>query len=231
MKMTSETRTEQAETVDEIVRRLTNGWEYSSLSPREEAALKAGAEALRETPAPVWDCRVCGFAMLEGRALDWLRIHGTHQNTRMEIGRNAGIAYCPYCPDETLRSPAQAPQINPMPADMEALNTRLIAKAYDKGRREALRETPAQTWRPIETAPKGEEVLVWKEGSGSHVVAIWTDYAQCWVSAWAHEPIESPGFEPTHWQPLPAPPALDPSPETTKEENDQSRSDQPQPRS
>jgi hypothetical protein len=42
-------------------------------------------------------------------------------------------------------------------------------------------------WQPIETAPKGEEVLVWKEGSASHVVAIWLDHVQCWVSAWSHD--------------------------------------------
>lgn len=44
-----------------------------------------------DTPPRIWDCRVCGFGVVEGRALEYFR-------------RN-GVAYCPYCDDETLRCP------------------------------------------------------------------------------------------------------------------------------
>jgi len=60
---------------------------------------------LTSPDARVWDCRVCGFGVREGAALDWIRDHGEHYNARSEKVPNGGTAYCPTCSDETLRHP------------------------------------------------------------------------------------------------------------------------------
>jgi hypothetical protein len=69
-------------------------------------------------------------------------------------------------------------------------------------------------WQPIETAPKGVPLLVfspearepavmvaeyndWKDEDTGEVVSDWTD-------TWAEQGLD---VEPTHWRPLPAPPA------------------------
>jgi hypothetical protein len=51
---------------------------------------------------------VCGFGVLEGRALEYVRENGYHRNALGNDSPNAGIAYCPYCDDETLRNPGSA---------------------------------------------------------------------------------------------------------------------------
>lgn len=76
-------------------------------------------------------------------------------------------------------------------------------------------------WQPIETAPKGKEVLVWREDSGTFIAKFTTpdavmndreiesaefpDDFEEWFSD-AHGWQEG-SEKPTHWQPLPAPPA------------------------
>lgn len=55
-------------------------------------------------------------------------------------------------------------------------------------------------WQPIETAPEDEHVMIWLAASGNHLIA---------------ERCEEKWFDdcglvdenPTHWMPLPAPPA------------------------
>lgn len=58
-------------------------------------------------------------------------------------------------------------------------------------------------WRPIETAPKdGTDVLVlWDRGGTMQVASCWEG---TWTDANDDELIVSP---PTHWMPLPEPPA------------------------
>lgn len=77
--------------------------------------------------------------------------------------------------------------------------------AYAEGRKD---EAEERAWRPIETAPEDENVLVATEGG--HVdAAFWTDDGdgpKWWwlVSAneYAKHPLH-PNLVPTHWMPLP----------------------------
>lgn len=70
--------------------------------------------------------------------------------------------------------------------------------------------TPASPWRPIESAPKDQKILVWARGY--HWVAGWDDdrYAKKPRPFWDYSNLwgktgcrETP---PTHWMPLPDPP-------------------------
>lgn len=59
-------------------------------------------------------------------------------------------------------------------------------------------------WQPIETAPKDGAILVWMDG---YIIEVrWTNESvkPGWVSA---ETGYKVGSAPTHWMPLPAPPA------------------------
>jgi hypothetical protein len=68
-------------------------------------------------------------------------------------------------------------------------------------------------WRPIETAPKdGEPILLYKPNerrSGDYITAgYWGEWVTSDIEQWiavAGHPLR----EPTHWQPLPAPPSED----------------------
>jgi len=83
-------------------------------------------------------------------------------------------------------------------------------------------------WQPIETAPKnGTHILVFCEGAGQSV-AWWEakfdaeggdfnehdEYVSQYRAAWTDGTVVSFSYEelaelhPTHWQPLPAPPAI-----------------------
>lgn len=65
-------------------------------------------------------------------------------------------------------------------------------------------EVVAMRWRPIETAPKdGTEILAFCPKAGTHCVF--------WESGYWREKASFLGLrnEPTHWIPLPAPPADD----------------------
>jgi hypothetical protein len=72
--------------------------------------------------------------------------------------------------------------------------------------------SPVERWQPIETAPKNTTVLVWAVDMGwaaSGPVVAW-DRGKGWHS--------QPGcytLRPTHWQPLPDPPALSSAQEPT----------------
>lgn len=65
----------------------------------------------------------------------------------------------------------------------------------------------AQEWMPIETAPRdGTKVLLWPGYlmGGDPMTGWWARLARKWVAA--GEPFDS---QPTHWRPLPTPPAHD----------------------
>jgi len=69
---------------------------------------------------------------------------------------------------------------------------------------EALQQAEAQTWpegwQPIETAPKdGTTILGWD--TIEHVLLFWHD------GAWRENALADNPIPPTHWMPLPAPPA------------------------
>ena len=76
----------------------------------------------------------------------------------------------------------------------------------------------AEAWQPIETAPLGQNILVFRPamwgGKGHIGVAKWNtdEYAKCpkpfWESCegWIGR-TEDRAYPPTHWRPLPAPPA------------------------
>jgi hypothetical protein len=71
-------------------------------------------------------------------------------------------------------------------------------------------------WQPIETAPKdGTPILItrptkFKVEEGWHVVR-WEDDEDWWVCHDGKFDTMLRGNEPTHWQPLPAPPATEPT--------------------
>jgi hypothetical protein len=65
----------------------------------------------------------------------------------------------------------------------------------------------AQRWRPIETAPKdGTSILGYWMG-GQHDCAI--HVTKFWRGRWWEPNEDYPQCEPTHWMPLPQPPAID----------------------
>lgn len=85
----------------------------------------------------------------------------------------------------------------------------------------ALPNLLAAQWRPIESAPRGAEVLVWRSDSGSFIAKLVTpeevisdtdladmefpeDYEEWFSDAYGWQ---EGGEKPTHWQPLPPPPA------------------------
>jgi len=57
------------------------------------------------------------------------------------------------------------------------------------------------TWQPIATAPKdGTKILVHRIGWHAPEIAQWSSYSHAWV-------LFEGSVEPTHWMPLPNPPA------------------------
>jgi hypothetical protein len=62
-------------------------------------------------------------------------------------------------------------------------------------------------WQPIETAPKdGTEVLLWVPDGTYFALMMTGSYEGC-AMGWCDNVRGSPGFEPTHWMPLPRPPS------------------------
>lgn len=57
-------------------------------------------------------------------------------------------------------------------------------------------------WRPIETAPERELVLVWQEFGG--IVLRSYQSGEWWTE---DEFLDDSGLEITHWMPLPEPPS------------------------
>lgn len=82
------------------------GWFANAIMAGYDHAKRevATVEAVTRSPR-IWDCRICGFGVREGAALEWIRTHGEHYNAVSEWVPNNGTAYCPTCSDETLRSP------------------------------------------------------------------------------------------------------------------------------
>ena len=64
-------------------------------------------------------------------------------------------------------------------------------------------------WQPIATAPKnGETIVAMRNEKGRSAPSfIFWDGADGWVGMTADDEKRLTKFEPTHWMPLPAPPA------------------------
>lgn len=59
-------------------------------------------------------------------------------------------------------------------------------------------------WQPIETAPRdGMPILGYKNGNMATVRWLWGDWSLCIPGGYAEED----DWNPTHWMPLPEPPA------------------------
>lgn len=71
-------------------------------------------------------------------------------------------------------------------------------------------------WRPIETAPKdGTDVLLHVDWQPLTVIGFYgtrTEDEATWRVAWDHAAVRDGYDEPTHWQPLPAPPSQEHKP-------------------
>jgi len=82
-----------------------------------------------------------------------------------------------------------------------------LSHAYDIAREiSAALSTPEGEWRPIETAPKdGTAVLGFQATPGDHENRM----AVCWRYGKPETPLwmGEGGLMPTHWMPLPKPPA------------------------
>lgn len=72
--------------------------------------------------------------------------------------------------------------------------------------RDALRQTLALQWRGIDSAPKDTAILVWHSG---YTVAHFNTFYDRWIGL-GRDTIDTMSlaqFPPTHWMPLPTPPA------------------------
>lgn len=66
---------------------------------------------------------------------------------------------------------------------------------------------PSRGWQPIESAPKDREILVYTRPWGSIIALLSAEFGE-WLSR-MQVPVSIKEDEelPTHWQPLPEPPA------------------------
>ncbi len=69
-------------------------------------------------------------------------------------------------------------------------------------------------WQPIETAPKDEFVLLAGPSGYTTIETVFTTGRMCsdyhagrWIDH-ANDDLTDWGFNPTHWMPLPKPPAM-----------------------
>lgn len=73
----------------------------------------------------------------------------------------------------------------------------------------ALRSFVDGGWRPIETAPKDETEIVGHDQKTGTSHVTWADRWGDWYDRDSHYYSEAPPFQPTHWMPLPTPPAVE----------------------
>lgn len=174
---------QQAETLEQLLAETQMLFDQER-HPVDQQRIEAlrGAIAAMQSPAKIWDCRVCGFGVVEGKALDFIREKGSHPDALGNDAPNKGTAYCPYCDDETLRSPAA-----------------LRAAVSGEG-----------TWQPIATAPKdGTQVLLWIVGIEPRPrIGYWAQRGDG-VGWYGLATQHFFGGNVTHWMPLPAAPQED----------------------
>ena len=73
----------------------------------------------------------------------------------------------------------------------------------------ALRQLLAETeWRPIESAPKKDRLLLWLADEGFSITGCWDAKEEMWrLPEWDMWTSEDGMHQITHWLPLPEPPA------------------------
>lgn len=84
----------------------------------------------------------------------------------------------------------------------------LVFKAEHRKRLFALaRRGAAMQWRPIEAAPKDGTplLLLWPDAAEKMAVMWWDGYCEGWMGY--YDGINPGQMPPTHWMPLPPPPA------------------------
>lgn len=72
----------------------------------------------------------------------------------------------------------------------------------------------ATDWQPIESAPQSGEILLYAAETGEQFVAFWGAEPEGGDQQWVFARGNGISFivrDPTHWQPLPEPPAKDPT--------------------
>lgn len=62
-------------------------------------------------------------------------------------------------------------------------------------------------WQPIETAPKDGSLILTYDGCNSRVVEWWSEFKYWDYIGDGFYRSEFSDHDPTHWMPLPAPPA------------------------
>jgi hypothetical protein len=67
-------------------------------------------------------------------------------------------------------------------------------------------------WQPIETAPERRAVLVWHPGLGMGGWNVMRRDGKTWRETAHDGRALKEGYEPSHWMPLPEPPAVPTSP-------------------
>lgn len=85
-------------------------------------------------------------------------------------------------------------------------------RSYEDGYNAALEDVKrVLAWQPIETAPEGKDILVYVEKTGECFVVFWGTQVNtgdhAWVIARANDGTCFICKNPTHWMPLPQPPA------------------------
>lgn len=94
----------------------------------------------------------------------------------------------------------------------DAIKRRLVGGDYEEQALKTIRAALATPvgWRPIEGAPEGKDILVYCRETGECFVVFWALQMETkqgdWVIARANDGTCFICKNPTHWQPLPAPP-------------------------
>jgi hypothetical protein len=66
-------------------------------------------------------------------------------------------------------------------------------------------DQPSAGWQPIETAPKDRRIIVFRPHGTDYIPKVGEDYWSVELgNCWAHS---NSSVQPTHWMPLPDPPA------------------------
>ena len=74
------------------------------------------------------------------------------------------------------------------------------AKEIERLRNELAKLQKSTGWQPIETVPSGDVILYYPKQTGRNALSEWIRTGT---------PADTPRRKPTHWMPLPKPPAVE----------------------